>query len=184
MLWFINVPPPDTRTRGCTASGSRVGPGRASTAPSEWGRAGRRPERPEPPISAATSFLDKHKGRDIMSLSSFTVHMQLLLYWPIYKTALRLHLISSLWPASLCKLIKKTPGYSEGTKLIPTLYSTLLYLNISSQISTLRNFKNNGSVSQKREDWSAITNSTHITVSAAQDAKIQNSESKLKPKTK
>lgn len=51
-----------TRTRSRTASGSRAGPGRASTAPSEVGRAGRRPGRPGPPSAGATSFLEE--GRE------------------------------------------------------------------------------------------------------------------------
>ena len=58
-MGVIDIPPPDTRTRGCTASGSRAGPGRASTAPSERSRAGRRPERPGPPSAAATSSLQE-----------------------------------------------------------------------------------------------------------------------------
>lgn len=62
MLGLINAPPPDTRTRGCTATGSRVGQDRASTAPSGPSRAGRRPERPEPPPAAATSYLqERHR---------------------------------------------------------------------------------------------------------------------------
>lgn len=62
MLGLIDAPPPDTRTRGCTATGSRVGQDRASTAPSGTSRAGRRPERPEPPSAAATSYLqERHR---------------------------------------------------------------------------------------------------------------------------
>lgn len=56
-------PPRGTRTRSRTASGSRAGPGRASTAPSEAGRAGRRPGRPGPPSAGATTFLEGGRKR-------------------------------------------------------------------------------------------------------------------------
>ena len=58
MKWFIDKPPPDTQTRGRTASGSRVEQGRASTAQSEKDTAGLRPARPEPPSAGAASYLE------------------------------------------------------------------------------------------------------------------------------
>lgn len=63
-LWFTDIPRLDTRTRGCTASGSRAARGTASTAPSEKGRAGRRPVRTEPPTADATSYLENTEGKD------------------------------------------------------------------------------------------------------------------------
>lgn len=59
----IDIPLPDTQTRGCTANGSRVGQDRVSTAPSEKGTVGHRPEKPEPPTAVATSYLESKKEK-------------------------------------------------------------------------------------------------------------------------
>lgn len=62
----IDIPLPDTQTRGCTANGSRVGQDRVSTAPSEKGTVGHRPEKPEPPTAVATSYLESKKEKNFL----------------------------------------------------------------------------------------------------------------------
>lgn len=81
MLWLIDLPPPDTRTRSCTASDSRVEQDRASTALSERGTAGRHPESPEPQSAASTSYLEK-TGRKLHHFYVAITHIHLkLLYF-------------------------------------------------------------------------------------------------------
>lgn len=76
----IDIPLPDTQTRGCTASGSRVGQDRVSTAPSEKGTVGRRPEKPEPPTAVATSYLESKKKKKGQIYLWFSVDLSLDFY--------------------------------------------------------------------------------------------------------
>lgn len=72
-LWVIDVPPRGTRTRGYTASGSRVSRGKASTVASGRGRAGRPPERLGPLSALATSYLLQHITQGLSLGTTVTV---------------------------------------------------------------------------------------------------------------